>query len=111
MSGSPWLRPLVRAAAVAITTTAASVAINYATGWTSNLWAWLAVAVLTLVATVLALQSSRPARSKSEEPGEAASRIGIVRNITVNAPSVVQGQGTQYVHMDLRDGHSEAPPQ
>lgn len=111
MSGSSWLRPPVRAVLAAIATTAASVAVNYATGWTSNLWAWLAVTVLTLAVAVLTLQSSRHTDGRSRKSDEAGTRTGIIRNVTVNAPSAIQGQGAQYVHMDLRDGRHEAPPQ
>ena len=111
MSGSPRPRPAVRAVLAAITTTSVSVAINYATGWTSNLLAWLVVAVLTLAAAVLTLQSSRRADGQSRGSDEAGTRTGIIRNVTANAPSAILGQGTQHIHMDLGDGRHEAPPQ
>jgi len=110
MSDSSWLRPAVRAVLAAIVTSAVSVAVNYATGWTSNLWAWLVVVALTLAAAVLTLQPSRHADGQSRKPDEAGTRTGIIKNVTVNAPSAMLGQGIQYVQMDLRDGGHEAPP-
>jgi hypothetical protein len=110
MSESSWLRPAVRAVLAGIATTAVSVAVNYATGWTSNIWAWLVVVALTFAAAVLTLQSSRPADGKSPKSGEAGTRTGIIKNVSVNAPSAILGQGIQHVHMDLRDGRHEAPP-
>jgi len=79
MSGSPWSRPAVRAVLAATATTSVSVAINYATGWTSNILAWLVVTVLTLAVAVPTLQSSRRADGQPRESGEAGTHTGVIR--------------------------------
>ncbi|MCP3804677.1 hypothetical protein NLX83_35955 [Allokutzneria sp. A3M-2-11 16] len=72
------MRRWLAALAVAVVTTGVGIAVNVATDLGSNMWAWIAVAVLTLAAAVVAVWAMRPpkpptvANSQNVISGDAA---------------------------------------
>jgi hypothetical protein len=52
-------RVVVPTVAVAVSTSLVAVAVNLATQWQDNLWAWLAVGVLTVIVAVVSVWLTR----------------------------------------------------
>ncbi|WP_156051800.1 hypothetical protein [Allokutzneria albata] len=59
------MRRWLTALAVAVVTTGVGISVNIATDLGSNMWAWIAVAVLTLAAAVVAAWTMRPAQPQA----------------------------------------------
>ena len=73
-SGVSW-RVAVPAVATAVVGSGAAIVINLATEWKSSVWAWMAVAVLTMLAAGLSLWL---ARGSSTVAAPGVSQTGLV---------------------------------
>ncbi|MGH4022837.1 MAG: hypothetical protein ACRDT0_27100 [Pseudonocardiaceae bacterium] len=91
MAGGVGRRVVASTVVTAVVTSAAAVVINLATEWKSNLWAWLAVVVVTVLVAAAALWSDRYAAAAGP-PAEGATGGQSVSHATINRDNVQIGR-------------------
>ncbi|MGH3568805.1 MAG: hypothetical protein ACRDRH_22815 [Pseudonocardia sp.] len=84
MAGGLGWRVAVSTVATAVVSSGVAVVVNLATEWGTNVWAWAAVVVLTLVAAALSLWLAR--RS------DASTRPGVSMSGSVGRDNIQLGQ-------------------
>jgi hypothetical protein len=82
-SRSLAIRVVIPTFAVAVTTSVIAVVINYATTWQHNVWAWLAVGILTLVGASLSVWQYRQQDGADAEP-----ESGTLNELTIGSGAV-----------------------
>ena len=92
-SGLLRKRSNVLTTAATLTTAAGGVAINFATGWVANVWAWTAVAVLTALSAFISLQLNRPSDAGQAVPEPAGQFSVSVTNSNFSGRTIIQGGG------------------
>ena len=100
MPGSRRRRVVIWTAVASSVTTAGAVAVNFATGWVENPWAWAVVAVLTVLSAFVSshLADISESRHGPVQPGGNVS-VAITGN-TFNARANVVGAGRQFVESE-----------
>jgi hypothetical protein len=77
-------RVVVPTVAVAVTTSLVAVAVNLATEWQDNLWAWLVVGVLTLIGAVVSLWLSRRQGAGVDATADGRNELDVRRTETAD---------------------------
>lgn len=110
MPGSPRRRVAIWMVVASSATTAGAVAVNFATGWVRNPWAWIIVAALTVLSAFISLHIARISDSRSEPaaPGGDVS-VSIEGNI-FNDRANVLGAGIQVNEMEGNRRNDPTPP-
>src|SRR5215472_1151742 len=100
MPGFPRKRVAIWMVVASATTTAGAVAVNFATGWVRNLWAWTVVAALTVLSAVVSLRLARISESRQETAAPSNGVSEVVKDNTFNGSAYVLGAGMQVVTVE-----------
>jgi membrane protein implicated in regulation of membrane protease activity len=94
--------------AVAVSSTAAAVAVNVATEWKTNSWAWVAVMLITAVSAAVSVWLYRRTQNhilaedrpfKVPAPAASATNPSVqIRDNTFHGSAAVNGSGAQINH-------------
>jgi hypothetical protein len=100
MPGSPRRRVAIWMVVTSSITTAAAIAVNFATGWVRNPWAWVVVAALTVLSAFASLHVTRISDSRRLATAPAGEVSVAITGNTFNAPANVLGTGLQFNAME-----------
>jgi hypothetical protein len=97
---SPRRRVAIWMAVASSTTTAGAVAVNFATGWVRNPWAWVIVMTLTVLSAFVSLRITRISDSRRDPAAPYGNVSVAITGNTFNAPANVIGAGTQFIKIE-----------
>lgn len=99
--------------AAAVSTSAIAIVVNYATAWKNNLWAWLAVGVLTLISAGMSLwlyhhqantTSAAPVSHTNDANFGRNSQLGTVKQVAHHRNRFKTGAKTHIDSLEMRAG-------
>jgi hypothetical protein len=83
-----------------VTATAGAVALNFATGWVRNPWAWASVAALTILSAAVSLHLARVSEPRPEPETIGGNVSGVVNGNTFYGDAYVLGVGAQILEVE-----------